>query len=502
MGAVIDFVGDVFDAVGDVVEAVGDFVEDVVEAVGDVVDYVIENPEIIVIAVAAPYAVSAVGGAIGASQAAITLATQPVTAAAISASQGGDLEDIGKAALGSFLGQGVGTTVAKQVGTAIGASGNVTQTALANAVGGATGSAAGAAVTGQDIGEAALMGAAGSAGASLARSGAVELGQQPQGVVGDVVADIGEAVGRTAAGGELGQELLGAAFTSLSREGQLALQELMSRPQTEATKQAIAAFSQPRSPGVGTQIGEPTAELGGAMVPANRTDIEETRRLGIDLPDINIKPAMATDRELPEVTVTANRIDGSDVRTGKTIPSSLSSSKSRAAGTAGGVAAPTLQGGGAAGGTIEPSEMTGTQLLESASGGGQTGGGGSTRTDRLPNVDVTGGEDIDSLPPVEVTGEEEIDYKKLTDEDLIRILNQQFPLTETETELDFEPIDVRRAGGSVKQPQPASISPRVVGSSPVAAIIGEKEPIFGGEPDPQQDVWNVRSLRLRKALGL
>ncbi len=35
-------------------------------------------------------------------------------------------------------------------------------------------------------------------------------------VVGDVAADIGEAVGRTAAGGELGQELLGAAFTSNS----------------------------------------------------------------------------------------------------------------------------------------------------------------------------------------------------------------------------------------------------------------------------------------------
>jgi hypothetical protein len=505
MGAVIDFVGDVFDAVGDVVEAVGDFVEDVVEAVGDVVDYVVENPEIIVIAVAAPYAVSAVGGAIGASQAAITLATQPVTAAAISASQGGDLEDIGKAALGSFLGQGVGTTVAKQVGTAIGASGNVTQTALANAVGGATGSAAGAAVTGQDIGEAALMGAAGSAGASLARSGAVELGQQPQGVVGDVAADIGEAVGRTAAGGELGQELLGAAFTSLSREGQLALQELMSRPQTEATKQAIAAFSQPRSPGVGEQLGEALAQ----NRPAGYASTEPEQ-----IGDLTARKTgqYAVDGTLPEVVVTASKFGeeggfGADVRTGKTIPSSLSSSKAKAAGTAGGVTTPASQGG-VAGGAREPSQMTGTELLQSA------GGGGGGRTGRLPNVDVTGERELDSLPPVEVigeeemdrlpnvdvTGEEEVDYKKLSDEDLIRILNQQFPLTEPE--LDFEPIDVRRAGGSVKQPQPVSISPRVVGSSPVAAIVGEKEPIFGGEPDPQQDVWNVRSLRLRKALGL
>jgi hypothetical protein len=31
--------------------------------------------------------------------------------------------------------------------------------------------------------------------------------------------------------------------------------------------------------------------------------------------------------------------------------------------------------------------------------------------------------------------------------------------------------------------------------------VGEKEPIFGGEEDAQQSVWNTRSLRLRKALG-
>ncbi len=229
-----DVVEEGIEVVGDVVEAVGDLVEDVAEVVVDTVKYVAENPEVALIAVAAPALLPSIG---------ITgIAVQPVTAGLISASQGGDLEDIGKAALGSFVGQGVGIPVAKGLGEAIGAAGNTAQTALVNAAGGAVGSAAGAVVTGQDVGEAALMGAAGSAGASLARSGATGLGQQPQSLIGDVAADVGEAAGRTAAGGDFRQELAGAALGSLTREGQLAFEELRSRPETAATKQAIAAF--------------------------------------------------------------------------------------------------------------------------------------------------------------------------------------------------------------------------------------------------------------------
>jgi hypothetical protein len=36
----------------------------------------------------------------------------------------------------------------------------------------------------------------------------------------------------------------------------------------------------------------------------------------------------------------------------------------------------------------------------------------------------------------------------------------------------------------------------------LASILSEKEPLFGGDDDEQQAVWNRRSLRLRKALGL
>jgi hypothetical protein len=481
MGVVADIIEGAADVVGDVVEFVGDVVEDVVEVVVDVVDYVAENPEVALIAVAAPALLPSIG---------ITgIAVQPVTAGLISASQGGDLEDIGKAALGSFIGQGVGGAVAGEVGSAIGAKGASTpiQTALANTVGGATGSAAGAVATGADVGEAALMGAAGSAGASLARSGAVELGQQPKSFSGELAADIGEAAGRTAVGGDFRQELASSALGALSREGNLALEELKNRPQTERTKQIIAAFSEPRSPGVGTQLGEATAELGGAIVPGTRADIEEARRLGIEVPESNMKAAVVSDRELPEVTVTGSRIDGSDVRTGRTIPSSLPSGRAKAAGTAGGVTTTATGGMGAGeGGGRAPEEMTGAELLESAAAGEER--------ERLPEVEVE-----DELI------EEPIDFTKFTDEELIELieyLNQEFPLTEPEApEPDFQPMDVRPARGSTRRAAPSSISPRVVGTNPTAAIVGEKEPIFGGEEDAQQSVWNTRSLRLRKALG-
>jgi hypothetical protein len=46
-----------------------------------------------------------------------------------------------------------------------------------------------------------------------------------------------------------------------------------------------------------------------------------------------------------------------------------------------------------------------------------------------------------------------------------------------------------------------SLTPRQVGQG-YSAIVGDKEPTFGGDPGAQQEVWNQRSLRLRKALGL
>ena len=225
MGVVADFVEDVGDAVGDVVEFVGDAVGDVAEIVGDTIEYVVENPEIALIIIAAPYATAAVGSAIGASATAVTLATPAVTAAAITASQGGDLEDIGKSALAAFVGAPIGQYVGTQVAAATGAQ-SALQVGLSNAVGGAAGGATGALVLGEDVGKSAAMGAAGSFGASLARTGASNLGVNKYGAAGGAIADVGEAVGRTAAGGDIRQELISAGVGTLAREGKIALEEL------------------------------------------------------------------------------------------------------------------------------------------------------------------------------------------------------------------------------------------------------------------------------------
>ena len=420
--------------VGKVVDAVGSAVKTVGEAVVNTVKYVAENPEVAIIAVAAPQLLPTIG---------VTgIAVQPVTAALVSASQGGDLEDIGKAAVGSFVGQGVGTAVASKVGTAIGASGNTAQTALANAVGGATGSAAGAAATGGDVGEAALLGGLGSGSASLARSGAMNLANAaPSSATADIAADVGEALGRTAVSGNLSAELTGAALGTLAREGDIAMQQLRQPTTKTGADQVVEAFSQPKSAGVGKQIGSALAEAD----TGTRTDV------------------------LPAVTVTAEPETQFDVRTGKKIP----------------VIKP----------PAKPAEqMTGKELIEQAAK--------PEEREALPAVEVTGEGEEDVRTRQGQVAEEPVNLAELSDQELIDYLNQEFPLTPVEAEAGFKPLDVSIAAAPRRRTAtPMSVSARAVGTSPTAAIVGQKEPVFGGEEDAQQDVWNTRSLRLRKALG-
>lgn len=436
---VSDVVGGAAKAVGNVVDSVGSVVKDVGKAVVNTVDYVIKNPEVAIIAVAAPQLLPK----IGLSQ----MLVQPVTASLVAASQGGDLEDIGKAAVGSFVGQGVGVPVAQKVGTAIGAAGNTAQTALANAVGGAVGSAAGAAATGGDVGEAALLGGLGSGSASLARSGATSLANtSPSSATADIAADVGEALGRTAVSGNLSAELTGAALGTLAREGDIAMQQLRQPTTKTGGDQVVEAFSQPRSPGVGTQLGSALAQAD----TGTRTDV------------------------LPEVQVTAEPETRFDVRTGRRIPVITPSKPAT---------------------TTKPAEqMTGRELVERAAT--------PEEAQRLPTVEVTAAPE---LPGVDVTGtadedvrtrqgqvaEEPLALDKVSDEELLAAIEES-----------FKPMDVRIARVAGRRgTAPMSVSPRAVGTSPTAAIVGQKEPVFGGEEDAQQDVWNTRSLRLRKALG-
>jgi hypothetical protein len=61
--------------------------------------------------------------------------------------------------------------------------------------------------------------------------------------------------------------------------------------------------------------------------------------------------------------------------------------------------------------------------------------------------------------------------------------------------------NVQTRGSSYQDRNVQTISPKVTGEA-LASILGEKEPLFGGDEDEQRAVWNRRSLRLRRALGL
>jgi hypothetical protein len=201
--------------VEDVVEAVGDAVQTVGKAIENTVKAVAENPEILIIAVVAPQILPAIGVP--------AIAVQPVTAGLISASQGGDIEDIGKAALGAYI----APQIAGKVGGAVAAAteGSALQNSLASAAGSAAGAATSAAIQGGDLGDigtAALTGAAAGAGASVGRElaaaaeyGTTPFSQQTQDIISqeasvnrfsNLAADIGSAVGRGAVTGDINIE--------------------------------------------------------------------------------------------------------------------------------------------------------------------------------------------------------------------------------------------------------------------------------------------------------
>jgi hypothetical protein len=222
--AVGNIVGGAAEAVGDVFEAVGNVVEDVWEAVQDVGaaidDYVIQPIKNDPVTFAVQLAASAAG------------IPPPVTAAAITASKGGSVSDIGKSALAAYAAPKVGNVVGQQVASA--AAGSSLQNVLASAAAGAASGATTAVIRGGDIGQSALLGAAGSAGASLGRDIATagQYGTDPLSAqtrqlasqdfdinrFSNIGSDIGAALGRAAITGDLEGELAGAAIGTGSRE--------------------------------------------------------------------------------------------------------------------------------------------------------------------------------------------------------------------------------------------------------------------------------------------
>lgn len=231
MSAVVEAVKDVGDAIGDVFEAVGDAVESVVDVVEDVGraidDYVIQPIKNDPVTFAVQLAASAAG------------IPPPITAAAITASKGGDIKDIGRSALTAYAAPKVGNVVGQQVATA--AAGSSLQNVLASAAAGAATGATAAVIQGGDVGQSALLGAAGSAGASLGRSAAQEFDIKRFEQIGS---DVGAALGRAAITGDVEGELLKASAGVASREiADILRYAFKTGSETEEVKKAEVALS-------------------------------------------------------------------------------------------------------------------------------------------------------------------------------------------------------------------------------------------------------------------
>jgi hypothetical protein len=255
-----------------------------------------------VVAIVFPPVIPAIGAALGATGVAATAVGAAVLSGGTTALAGGSGEDILKAAAAGGLGAGAGQLASQAVqsaqaaGSLSGAIGG--SSALPAAAGGAAASGTQNLVYTGDVKEAlkaaGLGGAAAGAG-QLASTGAQQalpsdVGRTTQGLVAGGVGGATEAA-------VLGEDPLTGALLSA---GQTAAQTKIADAEAARIareKQLIAAFEQPKSPGVGTQIGEPTAALGGTFIPE---DPAQAKNLpAVDLPNIGVVG------QLPTVEVTA-----------------------------------------------------------------------------------------------------------------------------------------------------------------------------------------------------
>lgn len=203
--------------------------------------------------------------------------------------------------------------------------------------------------------------------------------------------------------------------------------------------------------------------------------------------------------------------------------------------TAGDTRPPVLDGMGGQGlqadlEELPPAETIGTQpidfenifnLPQEDRGREDMGGGQGITVPESPALEDMGGGTGLTIPVDEgVVSEEGL---TLEDEILRQIQEELYPTPEDEVELGGgeggpteeetaapKPVSDKVMPATVVSRETPSFAPR--GTTPgygtrvtgetLTGILGEKEPLFGGDEDEQRAVWNRRSLRLRRALGL
>ena len=416
-----------------------------------------------------------------------------VTAAAITAAKGGDIEDIGKAAAVAYIAPKVGETVGTPVAGAVANTGmnQTLQQTLVNATASAAAGATSAAIQGGDVGATAISGALGGAGGTLAGEAARGVG------IGDKTAGYAETVGRVAAQGgdseDIGMAIAQQGVRDITKslkdrpKDQPMTREEIADATFEILQEELAAIEGKES-GPGVQVAEATT----SDRPPLRIDIAGVG--DFESEDI----AGGQEDGVPTVTdtnfVSADMDVGSlsDAQIIDLVRAGQRRRKADAPSTEGRTPEP--------GGTTPESEQVMDKTVVSEGAEGDISDDEILELVRLgmdrseePTLDettVTDDAEDTMLDEVGVTDDADLDGEMelgAGDGEGAR------PVTPKvySTPVIFKDMDRRGA----------SLTPRQVGQG-YSAIVGDKEPTFGGEQGPQQEVWNERSLRLRKALGL
>lgn len=426
----------------------------------------------VVVAIVAPAVLPAIGTALGASGATATAVGAAVVSGGATAAGGGTPEEILKSAaaagLGTYAGGAASGAVkgAQQAGTLSGTVGG--STVLPAAAGGAAQAGTGTLVYTGDVGkaaQAAALGGVAAGGGELASSAAQKALPTDVGRTGQALT-AGGAGGATEALIRGEDPLLGAVLSA----GQTAAQTKYLDAEAERLarqEQAIAAFSQPRSPGVGTQLGEATAQNRPAGFASDQP---------FQMGDLTATPTgqYAKDGVLPEVIVTGTperetisyvsptglaRFTQTQPKTTRATPSQVSERDRQMMEITGLTRAP------------KPTEDI-------------------PETRRLGEVEVTGARDIERP----ITGELETDEK---------LASQEFPLTEPSA-ADRRLINYLY--GNVGAPMGMPFMGRELspGTSALAQALSVGDPgalYLGKKGKERRPVWNVESLKLSDELG-
>lgn len=487
-------------------------VDAVIDAGGKVVDKVVDVGRAIAkdpLPVVATVALSAVG------------VPPPVAAAAVTAAKGGTVSQIATAAVASYAGGQVGSKVgsytagtqtAAQVATATGTSVEAVAKVAASASGSSVAATTAAVIQGKDLGtalkEGAIAGVGGGVGEGVAQGVAANVPIQNR--LGQ--AGVAGAAGGAAQAAVTGEDIAkGAIVSGISTAGATFLGDKRAEAAAKDArqKQVVEAFSQPKTAGVGGQVGAPTASL-------NQTSdiVIDGRVYTYQITGTTDNP-IVTEIGSKAYTPTAAETQANIVKTiTQRPPSGAGAEGFEYAGRPVGADEIIVMGG------REPpiSYVPPTGLARFTPSRTQPGGAGTStiserdrqimdmtgltrapkptedaaQTSRLPEVEVTGERPIDRLGVTEVTGERD------------QVASQTFPLTEQTAAGRSRPIDFMYQ--NIGAPMGMAYGGREMGAgtSALAQALSVGDPgalYLGKKGKERRPVWNVESLKLSDELG-